>query len=410
MRYKTEGFQRRRSGEGKPDLRFMKLSCWMIFLLGFESGGFQLALLKIAREFGITNTEMGGLVTVQFAAMMVMPAIFGAFSDTLGKKRILLCFSQLFTAGCLMTALLPYYWGIVLGIFCIGSGYSVCECVLTASLFDEYPGSGTLYAGWTQGFFSAGAVMGPLVCDLLVRCGIGDWRNVFFLMAFCYALSGVLLILIPMKPAKKKQKTRDTPADAESGGGAIHPWYVSVPVLFCIILMICYVGMETGIAYFLDAFVNLELQDSGSASWMLAAFWLLMIPGRVFCGKTAGKAHKALLLCFGALVILTVCWQNCKSTFQLALIICCAGAACGMVWPLLMGTANEEAKGRSGRVSGLMTMGSGIGGALWPVMFGKMMDLGGIRNSLWLIVITGCGAAGIILLKQYHGGALQGRN
>lgn len=87
----------------------------------------------------------------------------------------------------------PSYIGIVLGIFCIGSGYSVCESVLTASLFDEYPQKGTSYAGWTQCCFSLGAVTGPLICDLMIKCGIGDWRNVFYLMAGCYAANGVFL-------------------------------------------------------------------------------------------------------------------------------------------------------------------------------------------------------------------------
>lgn len=80
-------FQKRRSGNYDSDLRFLKLSCWMIFLLGFESGGFQLALLKIAREFVLTNTEMGGLVSVQFLAMMIMPVIFGTLADIVGKKK-----------------------------------------------------------------------------------------------------------------------------------------------------------------------------------------------------------------------------------------------------------------------------------------------------------------------------------
>lgn len=403
MTDKQKMFQKRRSGNRDSDLRFLKLSCWMIFLLGFESGGFQLALLKIAREFDITNTEMGGLVSVQFLAMMTMPVIFGALADIVGKKKILLWFSQIFTVGCIATIVAPSYIGIVLGIFCIGSGYSVCESVLTASLFDEYPQKGTSYAGWTQCCFSIGAVTGPLICDLMIKCGIGDWRNVFYLMAGCYAVNGVLLFKLPMKQQelriRKKWGIRTLKGLTCRSMVDNVLKYAPNSVIPCFVLMICYVGIETGIAYFLDSFLNLELNAPSSSSKILASFWLFMIPGRIFCGKIAKKANKALVICFVSILILLFGWQNCRNINMFAVLICCFGVSCGMVWPMLMGMANSRAQGLSGRVSGLMTMGSGIGGALWPVVFGKLMDVGGIRNSLWMLIVTG-GTAILILMVQ----------
>lgn len=403
MTDKRKMFQKRRSGNCDSDLRFLKLSCWMIFLLGFESGGFQLALLKIAREFNITNTEMGGLVSVQFLAMMTMPVIFGALADIVGKKKILLWFSQIFTVGCIVTIVAPSYIGIVLGIFCIGSGYSVCESVLTASLFDEYPQKGTSYAGWTQCCFSIGAVTGPLICDFMMKCGIGDWRNVFYLMASCYAVNGVLLFKLPMK--QQQLRIRKKWGIRTLKGLTCRPMmdnvlkYVPNSVIPCFVLMICYVGIETGIAYFLDSFLNLELNASSSSSKILASFWLFMIPGRIFCGKIAKKANKALVICFVSILILLFGWQNCRSIIMFAVLIGCCGVSCGMVWPMLMGMANSRAQGLYGRVSGLMTMGSGIGGAFWPIVFGKLMDVGGIRNSLWMLIATG-GVAILILIVQ----------
>ena len=115
--------------------------------------------------------------------------------------------------------------------------------------------------------------------------------------------------------------------------------------------------------------------------------------------KLAKKGNKALVICFVSILILLFGWQNCRSIIMFAVLIGCCGVSCGMVWPMLMGMANSRAQGLYGRVSGLMTMGSGIGGALWPIVFGKLMDVGGIRNSLWMLIATG-GVAILILIVQ----------
>ena len=45
------------------------------FFLGFESGGFQLVLLQIARFYNLNNVEMGSLVTAELSAITLGPLL-----------------------------------------------------------------------------------------------------------------------------------------------------------------------------------------------------------------------------------------------------------------------------------------------------------------------------------------------
>ena len=375
----------------------------MIFLLGFESGGFQFSLLKIAQEYNLSGTEMGTLVGTQFLAMMIMPVVFGRIADAAGKKKIIIIFAQCFAVGCLvLTAAFNYYW-ILSGIFFMGSGYSVCESMLTAGLFDEYPGQGISYAGKTQGFFAAGAVSGPLVSSYLMQMQNrnSDWRTVFYIIAVFSVICGSMMIFVPIKKTEEKPvKSRILNFNNTGNRKNNHRHRIQKPVFRYAVLMVCYVGIETGIAYFLDSYLNTEFGNSTMASWLISGFWLMMIPGRFCCGIAKGKEDKYLKRCFFSVTVLVLAWQLCSSMVLLTVIILLAGISCGMVWPLLMGRANSYGDGNSGCISGLMTMGSGFGGALWPILFGWIMDFSGIKNAMGLLAGTGCLALFILIFKQ----------
>ena len=66
-----------------------------------ESGGLQFNLLMISEEFGLTTTQMGNLVSVQYLAFILIPLIFGGFGDKYGKKIIIFLFALCFSTGCL---------------------------------------------------------------------------------------------------------------------------------------------------------------------------------------------------------------------------------------------------------------------------------------------------------------------
>ena len=78
--------------------RLTAVCFFILFLLGFEAGGFQISLLKIMEAEGFSSGLSGVLVSGQYGAIIIMPLLVGGFADRRGKRRVL-------TASCLIFAL-----------------------------------------------------------------------------------------------------------------------------------------------------------------------------------------------------------------------------------------------------------------------------------------------------------------
>ena len=64
----------------------------IIFINGFESGGYQASLWKIGESFGLSNTSMGLYASLELLATMIAPIVLGNWADRIGKKKSLLIF------------------------------------------------------------------------------------------------------------------------------------------------------------------------------------------------------------------------------------------------------------------------------------------------------------------------------
>ena len=110
----------------------------LTFFLGFEVGGFQLALLRAGTEFTLTNTSMGFLVAAENAAIMIVAMLFGRIADRFGKKIVLLLGATVFATGCAAMAFTSSPVMLAAFAFVIGGGYGMIESQCSAAV-DVYP-------------------------------------------------------------------------------------------------------------------------------------------------------------------------------------------------------------------------------------------------------------------------------
>ena len=95
----------------------------LAFFLGIESGGFQLILLKAARDFKLNASMMGVVVASQYSAITLGPLLFGWVADRIGKKTTLLAGMPLFAIGCFGAAFSNTVAVFTGTVFIIGIGY-----------------------------------------------------------------------------------------------------------------------------------------------------------------------------------------------------------------------------------------------------------------------------------------------
>ena len=350
----------------------------LAFFLGCELGGFQFALLKIADEFALGGRLMGALVGVQYGAIMVMPLVFGRVADRFGKKRVLLAFLSILLMGCLLAALSRSVETFILGVFVIGTGYSVCECSMTAAIADSFPNRSEQSINLSQSMFSLGAVAAPLVMELITERFGADWRAAFWICAVGFALVLPLMALadVGTPPVRSAQGMRRCKKRNPAATRLL---------LALVVSTLLYTGIENGVAYFVDALFSLELAAPRLGAYAISLFWLSISAARLVFSRFKRMPRLAVPAAMGIGMLSFLGIVFCKQAGAVLALLAVAGASCGCVWPGIMDTALSNFPEASGRVSGYLMAGAGLGGAATPVLMGLIGSAAGMSHAFALI-------------------------
>ncbi|MEN6339435.1 MAG: MFS transporter [Clostridiaceae bacterium] len=338
----------------------------LMFVVGYEMGGFQLALRGISDSFSLSASGAGLLAAAQYVSIIFMPLLFGALSDRAGKKRIIVSFALVFLLGCALTAASRGVVSFAFGVFFIGAGFSVCESAGSAALSDASPESGDRWINLSQGALSLGAVLSPVFTQFGMERFGWSWRSVFLLCG-----AGALALVLPLALAKYQKAPQ--PANQASRRLSFSFFASGIfLLLFCAILL--YVGLENGIGYFTESLFALQLGSARFGAYALSAYWASMALSRILFGVLPLSPQKTLPLCLGISSVLFLALALSGSA-ALSLAACALiGFAFGPVWPMLMNRAARAFPQSSGGAIGLMSAGCGIGGALFPFLMGLVSD------------------------------------
>jgi len=364
------------------------LSAALLFTIGFESAGYQSVVLPVSEQFHFGAAGIGRIVSVQYFAVMVFSFFLGRLADRVGKKPALRLALLLFLAGCCVCLIPGPLALFAFGIFLTGGGYGSIEGLSNAALVDHDPARADQALNVTQFAFSIGAFVSPLACSAALRRG-ADWRFPFLV---CGVLGLVLFAALRAVPFSRRPaaapagETRGVPA-AGRPRGALFP--VAASIFF-------YVGIEIGISYFNGVFFSDVLGKPAYAAYALSLFWLSMGASRLFFGLVRVRAERTILLCQFLLAAAIGLLTAVRSVWPALGLMAVIGAAAGPIWPLLVSTAVRSCPDASGATSGVMTLSSGLGGAVVPLLFGYLSETVSIRVSYW--TLAGFSAAGFALM------------
>lgn len=374
------------------------VSLMLPFFLGFQGGGFQLTLLSVGKEFQLNNASMGSLVSIQYLAFIAGPLLISMIIDKVGKKKVALFSVITFILGCVVLVLTPTILLFSVGIFTVGFGLSICQSAMSAALSDAYPGKAGKYINLTQSSYSLGAVLSPLMVQLVMsQLGV-TWKFVFG-----FSGSGLLLLLIPLslsyfkKPSlSKDDSTKIT--EHTSLKETFLPLFHSKRLFYIFASVIFYVSYESGSTFFFNSFFTLELNAPKLSPLAISLFWSAMVFSRLLTGLFHTQKRK-ILMCgfFGSCLILLLLSLTTSPMFSLILAFL-LGIFSGPVWPTLLALATEETPESSGAVASMILCVSGIGGAFAPILMGFLADLFTIRAAfVSLIFLASFGLLSMII-------------
>lgn len=369
------------------------LYCTCMFFLGFESGGFQISLNQIAKSLAINGTQNSFLVAAQYSAIIIMPVLAGRIADRIGKQKILATFCFVFSVGCFGVILSPIYGIILISIFVIGAGYSVCESLICATLTDIWKDTAARNINIVQCFFSLGAVIGPQVMNYGMKQLNWNWTSLFLICGCAYLVIVILIVLFRTKE-KQLSVVSNTTEYSKGHGKKFHRGFILLVIAFFI-----YGGLEVGISYYIGSYISIEIGRSNMAASVLSLFWLFMVPSRIIGGLLYRFKMKLLFCCYCLAAILLAIVVFAESMFWVGPALVCLGFCLGPIWPCLMNMGTEENGEQTGFAAGIMSTGCGLGAVVFPVILGISVDTLGLRMGFFFLMMM-C-VAGVILCIGY---------
>ena len=344
----------------------------IVFINGFEAGGYQASLWSIGQHYNLSDASKGLFASVELFATMLAPILLGRWADRTGKGKsilILLCLQLLSATIIFVSSLQPIF---LAGIFFLGLTTSALQFISIAALADAYPVSGKRKIGYMTSMYALGALVSPLIVSLYLRLGLG-WRTLFVFLALgsAAALIGV-------------RRSGDAAREARPGGteettGSGH-FMLSGILLLCVVMCV-YVGFENGFAFFVDTLFTDVLKASGG-KYALSLFWAVMIPSRVLTGRFSRYARRILLAATLAIPCVTVAAAS-LSDSRLVMLLCVPlGLASGAIYPCSLTMLLPFAGKRTATATGMITTATGIGGVAFTAFTGFAAELWGIRVAM----------------------------
>lgn len=349
---------------------------FIVFINGFEAGGYQASLWNIGKDFDLSMTSMGLFAAMELFATMLAPILLGRWADSIEKaKSISLLLGIQFAASVIVL-----FTGsdrlFLISVFFLGLTTSALQFISIAALAGAYPVSGGKKVAYITTMYASGALISPLVVDFYLRRGL-DWRTLFGLLA-----AGSILSLVGILKSGSDQREAEAvqASDRKSTDRLVLPAILLLGVIMCI-----YVGFENGFTFFVDTLFT-DVLKASTGKLALSLFWAVMIPSRILVGRFSGHA-KAILIASILAIPCTMLILSSSTSPAAALMLCIPlGFASGAIYPCVLTIMLPLAGKQTATATGIITSATGIGGVVFTAMTGFLADRFGMRQAMLILV------------------------
>lgn len=348
----------------------------IVFINGFEAGGYQASLWHIGQDFDLSMTSMGLYAAMELFATMLAPILLGRWADREVKVKSITLLLSLQFAAALAVLFTRSDALFLVSVFFLGLTTSALQFIAIAALADAYPLSGGKRIAYMTSMYATGALVAPLVVNFYLRHGFA-WRTLFGLLALGSAVSLAGIRCSGSEP----RECRPAQAEERDGGGKL----ILSGILLLGVIMCIYVGFENGFTFFVDTLFT-DVLRSSTGKLALSLFWAVMIPSRVLVGRFSTHAKTILVGSIVAIPLTMLLLSACSSPGLVMLLCVPLGFASGAIYPSVLTLLLPLAGKRTATATGIITSATGIGGVVFTAMTGFLADRMGIRAAMLVLV------------------------
>jgi MFS family permease len=352
------------------------------------------------REFGLSYSQLGLLMTVFFVVSGIGQACAGFVVDRLGARPLLFVALGLFVAACVVASMVTGYAGLFVVAALAGLGNATFHPVDFTILNQRVSAPRLGYA------FSAHGLTGNLGWALapVFFAGLGaliGWRQAYLAAAVLYL---AVIALLFVQRAHLHTTVTKKPAPAAGNAPAEHDMaFMKLRVVwwcfgFFLLSTMTLAVVQTYAVSILKAMhgVSFEAATLTISSYMLCGALGMFIGGFVAAKSQHSDRVVALAMAAGA-VLLALCGTGLLGATGTMVVLAMTGFAVGIGGPSRdMMIKKATPKGATGRVYGLVYSGLDTGFAISPLVFGVFMDKGWYGATLLgaaLVLLLSVGAA-----------------
>jgi len=359
----------------------------------------------VGQSFNLSLTLVGLLPFAFFIAYGVMSIPSGMLLEKYREKPVMIAAFSLAFAGAMLISLVPSYLIFLLSLFLIGAGMAALQVAINPLLrvsggeehfaFNSvmaqlvFGGASFLspfiYSYFVRNIGQPGGAHKPLISLMtrLVRPGL-PWVSVYWVFALLVIVMIIVLAAVRFPLVVKKDEER-------AGAWATHKGlFKNKVVLLYFLGIFAYVGSEQGVSFWISKFLKIyhgyDPQTVGAGR--VALFWLLMTIGGIL-GLVLLKLFDSRKVLVGfaaaAIVFLSLALFG---PGPLALVMFpLMGFAASVMWPVIFSLALNSVSSHHGSFSGILCTGI-IGGALVPLVIGRLGDTFGLRQGMFFLYLT----------------------
>ena len=370
---------------------------FLIYAVVYISVGIGLSMLGpllpfLADQVSISLGQMGFAFTAQNLGYLIGSLSGGWLFDRVRTHRLMTLFLLVMILTGFLIPLMPWFSALLIVLFFFGLGVGAVDVGTNLNMVWIFQSGVGSYLNALHFIFGVGAFFTPLIITTVLGWTGGN---------LSWAIWALMLLFIPGLLGLVSSPSPENPAAANTASPEkVH----HVGIILLLILAIFFaVGVQIGFSGWIFSYVSESgIADIATASQITALFWASLSLGRLIAIPISKKVAPGTIVLFNfslltLVVLLLLIWP----TRPVMMWIGSAGVglATSVLFPTLLSYAKTLVN-MTGRVTGLLYLGSSLGMMVLPLSLGQVFDrFGGFAMILVVFGASLLGLGIIILLR-----------
>jgi MFS transporter, FHS family, glucose/mannose:H+ symporter len=373
---------------------------YFIFAILLNSVG--TVILQAINTLGVSKTEASVLEGFKDLSIAIMSFVVASFIPRLGYKLAMLLALIVVAIACLSTAVISDFYMFKVLFAAVGCGFAVVKVSVYSIIgqVTEDANSHSSLLNTIEGIFMVGVLSGYWVFTAFIdTVDSNAWLNVYYVLAALTLLVIISVVIAPIKPAIKGQKSNSGWNDFIA---MLKLTYQPLVLIF-IISAFLYVLIEQGVGTWLPTFNNQVLQLPVAISIQLASIFAAALAlGRLVAGQVLKHIHwfvvlSCCLVAMAALIIITLPLtenlpkSEVNSLFDAplaAFVLPLIGFFMAPIYPVLNSVMlSALQKHQHAAMTGLIVVFSALGGTTGSVITGYVFEHFSGQHAFYLSLV-----------------------